>query len=135
LKLIVLIPVFCSLGLPAGGKDKGKNPYKDASNSQRQSKAVITTVKRYPDKAEQEAAFNDYNIPREQRHNYVAGYRVPISLGGSNAYANIEVLAKSQAKMKHKVEKALEKKLHQGEISESEAQFRILNWTSEPNAR
>ena len=101
----------------------------------KRSKALFTTVKRHPSKEEQKAAFEDYRIPPEQRHNYVAEYRVPISLGGSNAYANIEVLTKDQARARHKVEKDLEKKLRRGEIGTDEAQLRILNWTNEPSAK
>ena len=136
MKTMCLILCFGLNGLPAFGKEK-VNPYHGASKakSPKRSKALFTTVKRHPSKEEQKAAFEDYRIPPEQRHNYVAEYRVPISLGGSNAYANIEVLTKDQARARHKVEKDLEKKLRRGEIGTDEAQLRILNWTNEPSAK
>jgi hypothetical protein len=137
LKTACLILCFCLCGPPAFGKEKVNNPYNGASKAKppKRAKALFTTIKRHPSKEEQKAAFDDYRIPPEQRHNYVAQYRVPISLGGSNAYANIEVLAKDLARVRRKVEKDLEKKLRRGEISTDEAQFRILNWTNEPSAK
>jgi len=126
--------LLCLVALPAFGQEKANNPHQSASKAKtpKRSKALFTTVKRHPSKEEQKVAFGDYRIPPEQRPNYVAEYRVPISLGGSNAYANIEVLTKEQARVKHKIEKGLERKLRRGEISADEAQFRILNWTNEP---
>src|SRR5262245_27034618 len=121
-------------------------PAKDSVNFAQQSsqpkpsspqhpKALFTTEKKKPSKAEREALFADSGIPVDQRRNYTAEYRVPISLGGSNAYANIEILPKSQAPLKHKVQKDLEGRLRRKEISENEAQMRILNWNQEPLAK
>jgi|SRR5215831_592157 len=129
--------VSCLIAPPVEGKDKPKNASQTTSNpnSPKQTKVLFTTRKKEPDKAEQKAAFADYGVQSGQEREYVAEYRVPVSLGGSNSYANIEVLPKNQAQMKHKVQKDLEKKLHRGEISEDEAQKRILNWNQEPNTR
>lgn len=93
---------------------------------------MFTTEKKQPDKAERNAVFEDYRIPKHQRKDYVAEYRVPVSLGGSNSYSNIEALLKSQAKIKHKVQKELEAKLRRKEIALDEAQLRILNWRTDP---
>jgi hypothetical protein len=122
---------------PVFGKDKSKSTSQSTSNpnSPKQSKVLFTTRKKEPDKAEKKAAFADYGVPPGQERAYVAEYRVPVSLGGSNSYPNIEVLPKNQAQMKHKVQKDLEKKLQRGEISEDEAQRRILNWNQEPTTR
>ena len=116
---------------------KDKNPYKGAGNSPSRptssgSGALFTTEKKQPDKAERNAVFEDYRIPKHQRKDYVAEYRVPVSLGGSNNYSNIEALLKSQAKIKHKVQKELEAKLRRKEIALDEAQLRILNWQTDP---
>ena len=86
---------------------------------------MFTTEKKQPDKAERNAVFEDYRIPKDQRKNYVAEYRVPVSLGGSNAYSNIEALIKTQAKIKHQVQKQLEEKLKRKEISLGEAHLRV----------
>ena len=120
--------------IPAAAKDK--NPYKGAGESPARSGnprsgALFTTHKKHPDKAERNAAFDDYRIPKDQRKNYVAEYRVPVSLGGSNGYFNIEVLPKSQARIKHRVQKRLEEKLRRKEITAEEAQLRILNWQTD----
>ena len=98
----------------------------------RASGALFTTEKKQPDKAERNAVFEDYRIPKNQRKDYVAEYRVPVSLGGSNTYSNIEALLKSQAKIKRRVQKELEAKLRRKEISLDEAQLRILNWQTDP---
>ena len=136
LRTTCLVACFWLGCLPALGKQKTNDPYQGANTKRpKHSKALFTTIKRHPSKAEQKAAFEDYRIPPQQRQNYVAEYRVPISLDGSNAYANIEILTKNQARMKHKVERDLEKKLRRGEISTDEAQLRILNWTNEPLAK
>ena len=116
---------------------KDKNPYKGAGSSPARtdgsrSGALYTTEKKRPDKAERNAVFEDYRIPKDQRKNYVAEYRVPVSLGGSNTYSNIEALLKTQAKIKHQVQKQLEEKLKRKEIRLDEAQLRILNWQSDP---
>jgi hypothetical protein len=120
---------------PAWAKDK--NPYKGAGGSparteRPRSGALFTTEKKRPDKAERNAVFEDYRIPKDQRKNYIAEYRVPVSLGGSNAYSNIEALLKSQAKIKHRVQKQLQTKLRRKEIALDEAQLRILNWQTDP---
>ena len=121
--------------LPVWAKDK--NPYKGAKGKPDYtggsgSGALYTTEKKQPDKAERNAVFEDYRIPKEQRKNYVAEYRVPVSLGGSNAYSNIEALLKTQAKIKHQVQKQLQEKLKRKEISLDEAQLRIVNWQTDP---
>lgn len=116
---------------------KDKNPYKGAAKSPPRTTssrrgALFTTEKKRPDKAERNAVFEDYRIPKNQRKDYVAEYRVPVSLGGSNTYSNIEALLKSQAKIKRRVQKELEAKLRRKEISLDEAQLRILNWQTDP---
>ena len=93
---------------------------------------MFTTEKKRPDRVERDAVFEDYRIPKDQRKNFVAEYRVPVSLGGSNAYSNIEALLKTQAKIKHRVQKQLQEKLKRKEISLDEAQLRILNWQTDP---
>lgn len=115
----------------------GKNPYKGSRggpvrSTEPRSGALFTTEKKHPDKAERNAVFEDYRIPKNLRKNYVAEYRVPVSLGGSNTYTNIEALPKSQAKIKHRVQKELEAKLRRKEIALDEAQLRILNWQTDP---
>jgi hypothetical protein len=132
--------IFClaltlCLARPAWAKDK--NPYKGTGGGPprttgSKSGALFTTEKKQPDKAERNAVFEDYRIPKSLRKNYVAEYRVPVSLGGSNAYTNIEALPKSQAKLKHRVQRELEAKLRRKEITLDEAQFRILNWQTDP---
>jgi hypothetical protein len=116
---------------------KDKNPYKGTKSSPAntaagRSTAVFTTEKKRPDRAERNAVFEDYRIPKNLRKDYVAEYRVPVSLGGSNSYSNIEALPKSQARIKHKVQKELEAKLRRKEIPLDEAQLRILNWQTDP---
>jgi len=132
--LLLIASSLCLASLLAWAKDK--NPYKGtANNPQRTTSsrcgALFTTEKKRPDKAERNAVFEDYRIPKDQRKNYVAEYRVPVSLGGSNAYSNIEALLKSQAKTKRRVQKELEAKLRRKEISLDEAQLRILNWQTD----
>ena len=137
-KCLAIFFVASALCLPlplAGAKDK--NPYKGASGSPARtagprSGALFTTEKKRPDKAERNAVFEDYRIPKNLRKNYIAEYRVPVSLGGSNAYSNIEALLKSQAKIKHRVLKLLQEKLRRKEIALDEAQLRILNWQTDP---
>jgi hypothetical protein len=116
---------------------KDKNPYRGAGGSPARtagprSGALFTSEKKHPDKVERNAVFEDYRIPKDQRKNYVAEYRVPVSLGGSNAYSNIEALLKSQAKLKHRVQTQLQAKLRRKEITLDEAQLRILNWQTDP---
>jgi hypothetical protein len=120
-------------------EDRPKNPHKAQPASlpsvKANQRALFTTEKTKPSKTERHAVLEDYKIPRAQWKNYVVEYRVPIRLGGSNAYTNIEVLHREQARIKHKVQKQLETKFrHQG-IGLNEAQQRILNWTLEPLAR
>ena len=132
---ILLIAWSLCLALPlAWAKDK--NPYTGAANSPPRTTssrggALFTTEKKRPDKAERNAVFEDYCIPKSQRKDYVAEYRVPVSLGGSNTYSNIEALLKSRAKIKRRVQKELEAKLRRKEISLDEAQLRILNWQTD----
>ena len=133
--IFFVVSAMCLPSLPAWAKDK--NPYKGASGSparteRPRSGPLFTTEKTSPDKAERNAVFEDYRIPKDQRKNYVAEYRVPVSLGGSNAYSNIEALLKSQAKIKHRVQKQLQAKLRRKEIALDEAQLRILNWQTDP---
>jgi len=135
--MFLLASMFCLTSLRVQAKDK--NPYKGAGGSPARtdgsrSGALYTTVKKRPDKAERKAVFEDYRIPKDKRRNYVAEYRVPVSLGGSNAYSNIEVLLKTQAKIKHQVQKQLEEQLKRKEIRLDEAQLRILNWKADPVA-
>src|SRR5262245_21964017 len=65
---------------------KDKNPYKGTSSNparnESRGRALYTTEKKHPDKAERNAVFEDYRIPKDQWKNYVAEYRVPVSLGG-----------------------------------------------------
>jgi hypothetical protein len=129
--------VFCLIALPVSAKDSTKPPPQSQSrpSSPKHPKVLFTTEKKKPSKAEREAVFADSGIPPDQRHNYTAEYRVPLSLGGSNAYANIEILPKNHAQLKHRVQKDLEGKLRRKEISENEAQMRILNWNQDPLAK
>ena len=126
--------VFWLLVVPIDAKDNAKPPSQSQSqpSSSKHQKGLFTTEKKKPSKVEREAVFAESGIPPDQRRNYSAEYRVPVSLGGSNAYANIEILPKEQAQLKHKVQKDLEGKLRRGEISENEAQMRIFNWNQEP---
>jgi hypothetical protein len=135
LAIFFVMSALCLSSPPVWAKDK--NPYKGAKGnpdhtSGSRSGALYTTEKEQPDKAERNAVFEDYRIPKEQRKNYVAEYRVPVSLGGSNAYSNIEALLRTQAKIKHQVQKQLQEKLKRKEISLDEAQLRILNWQTDP---
>lgn len=95
---------------------------------------LFTREKKKPDRAERKAVLEDYQVPRDQWKNYIAEYRVPISLGGSNAYANIEVLSKEEGRLKRRVKEDLEKKVRRKEISIEEAQLRILSWRKQPLA-
>jgi len=117
---------------------KDKNPYKGTSSgparNEGHGRALYTTEKKHPDKAERNAVFQDYGIPKDQWKNYVAVYRVPVSLGGSNIYSNIEALLKNQANIKSRIEKQLLTKLRSKEITLDEAQLRILNWQTDPLA-
>ena len=135
LAIFLVVSALCLPSPPVWAKDK--NPYKGAKGNpdrpgSSRSGALYTTEKKQPDKAERNAVFEDYRIPKEQRKNYVAEYRVPVSLGGSNAYSNIEALLKTQAKTKHQVQKQLEEKVKRKEIRLDEAQLRILNWQADP---
>jgi len=135
LGILCVTSVLCLPLAPAWAKDK--NPYKGAGGSPDRtggprSGSLFTTEKKHPDRAERNAVFEDYRIPKNLRRNYVAEYRVPVSLGGSNAYSNIEALLKSQAKIKHRVQKQLQAKLRRQEITLDEAQLRILNWQTDP---
>jgi hypothetical protein len=135
---LLLLFSLCMLVVFASAKDSAKSTAQSSQpkpSSPKHPKALFSTEKKKPSKAEREAVFADSGIPVNQRHNYTAEYRVPISLGGSNAYANIEILPKNQVALKHKVQKDLEGKLRRGEISENEAQTRILNWNLEPLAK
>jgi hypothetical protein len=133
--LILLLAWVLCLPSPQA-RAKGKNPYKGAgsgparTDGSRQG-ALFTTEKKKPDRAERNAVFEDYRIPKDQRRHYVAEYRVPVSLGGSNAYSNIEAVLKSEAKIKHRVQKQLQAKLKRNEITLDEAQLRILNWRTD----
>jgi hypothetical protein len=128
---------FCMLVVPVSAKDAKPPPQSSQPKpvSPKHPKALFTTTKKKPSKAEREAVFADSGIPPEQRHNYTVEYRVPVSLGGSNAYANIEIVPKNQVQLKHKAQKDLEGKLRRGEISENEAQMQILNWNLESPAK
>lgn len=124
---------------PAGlkGKDKTKNPYKGAPDVVHESgkgnqDVLFTKVKTKPSKAEREFLFKELGIPKNKWNEYVAEYRMPISLGGSNTFSNIEALPKSKAKLKNVVQKELENKVRKKEISLFEAQTRIFNWENEP---
>ncbi len=70
---------------------------------------LFTKVKSKPSKAEREFLFKEMGIPKNKWNEYEAEYRMPISLGGSNTFSNIEAIPKSKAKLKHKVQKDLEK--------------------------
>jgi hypothetical protein len=135
IRLLFLVSAVCLLSVTVRAKDKnpykgsGKRPARTAGSKQG---ALFTTEKKRPNKAERNSVFEDLRIPKEQRRNYVAEYRVPVSLGGSNAYSNIEVIPKSQARMKHRVQNQLEAKLRSKELSQDEAQLRILNWQADP---
>ena len=133
--ILLFVASLCLAAPLARAKDK--NPYKGAAKSPPRTTssrggALFTTEKKRPDKAERNAVFEDYRIPKDQRKNYVAEYRVPVSLGGSNTYSNIEALLKSQAKIKRRVQQELEAKLRRKEIALDEAQLRILNWQTDP---
>jgi hypothetical protein len=136
LTILIVTSLLWLLPAPAWAEDK--NPYKGARGSPSRPAspgrrgAIFTTEKQRPDKAERNAVFEDYRIPKNQRGNYVAEYRVPVSLGGSNAYSNIEVLPRNQARIKHQVQKQLQAMLRRKDISLEEAQFRILNWQTDP---
>jgi hypothetical protein len=135
LAIFFVASALCLPVPPAWAKDK--NPYKGAGGNPAhtagsRSGALFTTEKKRPDKAERNAVFEDYRIPKNLRRNYVAEYRVPVSLGGSNVYSNIEALLESQAKIKHRVQKQLQEKLRRQEINLDEAQLRILNWRTDP---
>src|SRR5262245_4474101 len=135
--LLSLFTFFMLVG-SVSAKDSAKPPPQSSqpkSSSPKHPKALFTTEKKKPSKAERDAVFADSGIPADKNHNYTAEYLIPVSLGGSSAYANIEILPKSQAPLKHKVQKDLEAKLRRGEISEYEAQMRILNWNQEPVAK
>jgi hypothetical protein len=130
---------FCIFLPPDGlyGKDKTQNPYKGAPDVVHQSgkgnqDVLYSKVKTKPSKAEREFLFQELGIPKNKWNEYVAEYRMPISLGGSNDYSNIEALPKSKAKLKHQVQKELEYKLRKKEISPFEAQTRIFNWENDP---
>jgi hypothetical protein len=138
MRSLLSVLALCVLVVSVSAKDNTKSSTQSPEpkpSSPKHPKALFTTQKKKPSKAECEAVFVESGIPSDQRHNYTAEYRVPISLGGSNAYANIEILPKKQVKLKHRVQKDLERKLHRREISESEAQTRILNWSQEPLAK
>ena len=122
------------------GGENPKNPYKGQAGvksapTHEKQKVLFTTDKKKPNKAERRAVLEDCQIPRERWKYYLVEYRIPIGLGGSNAYPNIEALPKDQAKIKHKVQKELEARLGQRTISLTEAQQRILNWPNEPIAK
>ena len=119
------------------GKDKVKNPYQGSPDVVHKSgkgnqDVLFTKVKTKPSKAEREFLFKELGIPKNKWKEYVAEYRIPISLGGSNTFSNIEALPKSKAKLKHKIQKELEYKLRKKEISLFEAQTKIFSWENEP---
>jgi len=135
--VIACAAVLSLLVLPACAKDK--NPYKGGHSRSTQPAAkgrgaLFTTQKMHPDRAERNAVFQDYGIPKERRKDFVVDYRVPVSLGGSNTYANIEALPRRHAELKRRVEKELLQKLRRQEITLEQAQFGILNWQSDPIA-
>ena len=130
---------FCFLLDPAvlESKDKVKNPYKGAqdvvlASDKGKEDVLFTKVKSKPSKAEREFLFKEMGIPKNKWNEYEAEYRMPISLGGSNTFSNIEAIPKSKAKLKHKVQKDLENRLRKEEISLFEAQTKIFNWENEP---
>ena len=133
---------FCLFLSPPGihGKDKTKNPYKGAPDVVHESgkgnqDVLFTKVQRKPSKAERDFLFKELGIPKNKWNEYEAEYRMPISLGGSNDFSNIEALPKSKAKLKHQVQKELENRLRKKEISLFEAQTRIFNWENEPTGK
>jgi hypothetical protein len=137
--IISSLLAFCLFLAPAGltGKDKTKNPYKGAPDVVHESgkgnqDVLYTKVKTKPSKAEREFVFRELGIPKKKWNEYVAEYRIPISLGGSNTLSNIEALPKSKAKLKNMVRKELESKVRKKEITLFEAQTRIFNWENEP---
>jgi len=130
---------FCLFLTPVGldGKDKLKNPYQGSPDVVHKSgkgnqDVLFTKVKTKPSKAEREFLFKELGIPKNKWKEYVAEYRMPISLGGSNTFSNIEALPKSKAKRKHEVQKELENKLRKKEISLFEAQTKIFGWENGP---
>lgn len=136
---LVCFLAFCLILAPTAffGKDKTKNPYKGAPDVVHESgkgnqDVLYTKVKSKPSKAEREFVLQELGIPKNKWKQYVTEYRMPISLGGSNDYSNIEALAKPKAKLKHEVQKELENKLRKKEISLFEAQNRIFNWENDP---
>jgi hypothetical protein len=131
--------VFYLFLVPAGlqGKDKTKSPYNGSqdvvhASGKGNQDVLFTKVKSKPSKAEREFLFKEMGIPKNKWNEYEAEYRMPISLGGSNTFSNIEAIPKSKAKLKHKVQKDLEKRLRKEEISLFEAQTKIFNWENEP---
>ncbi|MFN8007631.1 MAG: hypothetical protein U0V70_11510 [Terriglobia bacterium] len=135
LGMVLFFPVA---GLSAD--DKPKNPYKGAPDVVHESDkgkqdVLFTKVKTKPNKAEREFLFREMGIPKNKWKDYVAEYRMPISLGGSNTFSNIEALPKAKAKIKQKVQKELERQVSKKEISLSEAQTRIFNWEVDPLAK
>jgi hypothetical protein len=122
-----------AVALTLPGRERSRNPYKGSARDTSEG-ALFTTEKQKPDKAERKAVFEDFRIPRSQWKGYVAEYRVPISLGGSNAYANIEALTKQDARLKRRVRDDLEKRVRRGELRLEEAQMKILNWRNDPVA-
>jgi hypothetical protein len=137
--VLVLLFVGASSAMTLG-RDKPENPYKKQPASRAQSKhnkqkVLFTTEKRKPSKAERRAVLEDHRIPKASWEDYIVEYRVPATLGGSNAYSNIEALPKLQARIKHQIQRELERQLRQQEISLIEAQQRILNWSQEASAR
>lgn len=129
----LMLILFLTMLESAADGEKSRNPYKHARQG-RDGKALVTREKKKPDRAERKAVLEDYRVPREQWNNCVAEYRVPISLGGSNAYANIEVLRKEEARLKRRVQDDVEQKVRRKEIGLEEAQMRILNWRADPLA-
>jgi hypothetical protein len=133
---VLVLFCFCFAGQSLKSNDKIKNPYKGSKDVAHQSSkgkpdVLYTKEKRKPTKSERNLVFQELGIPKNNWKDYVAEYRIPISLGGSNTYSNIEALPKSKAKVKHKVQKDLESKLRKKEISLLEAQTRIFNWEKE----
>src|SRR5262245_44100673 len=95
--LLCLFTCFILL-VPASAKDNAKSSQQSSQpkpSSSKHPKALFSTEKKKPSKAERDAVFANSGIPADQRHNYTAEYRVPVTLGGSNAYTNIEILPKS----------------------------------------
>jgi hypothetical protein len=136
---LVFSLALCFLLAPAvfEGKDKVKNPYKGSqdvvhASDKGNQDVLFTKVKSKPSKAEREFLYKEIGIPKNKWNEYEAEYRIPISLGGSNTFSNIEAISKSKAKLKHKVQKDLENRLRKEEISLFEAQTKIFNWENEP---